>query len=353
MTQTEFLIVGQGISGTCLSWYLEKAGRSFIVIDDNEPQSASRVAAGVINPVTGRRIVKTWMIETLMEHAQQAYAEIGESLAITAIVKKDIIDFFPSAQMLNAFHERHTEDKLYLSLPVDHSDFHHFFNYDFGYGKIDPCFIVQLQKLLPAWRTHLLNKSLFIDERFDDEHLSLNNQSATYKNISASKIIFCNGTSAAASRWFKNLPFALNKGEALIVRIPHLPANNIYKKALTLVPLEDDLFWIGSSYEWEFNNAEPSEEFFERTKKHLSNWLKLPFTVEAHLAAIRPATIERRPFIGMHPHHPTIGIFNGMGTKGCSLAPYFAQQFVGHLTKNDALLPEVNVNRFARILQTS
>lgn len=353
MTQTEFIIVGQGISGTFLSWYLQKAGRSFIVIDDNHPQAASRIAAGVINPVTGRRIVKTWMIETLLEYAQRAYAEIDETLGITAIEKKDIIDFFPSAQMLEAFRERHAADELYLSMPVDHSNFHSFFNYDFGYGKIDPCFVVQLQKLLPAWRRYLLNKNILIQEGFDEGNLSISNKNVIYKNITADKIIFCNGTSAAASGWFKNLPFALNKGEALLVRIPQLPIDNIYKKGLTLVPMEDDLFWVGSSYEWEFENDEPSKEFYERTKKQLANWLKLPFTVEAHVAAIRPATIERRPFIGMHPHHPSIGIFNGMGTKGCSLAPYFAEQFVAHLTKNTALLPEVNVNRFTRILQSS
>jgi glycine/D-amino acid oxidase-like deaminating enzyme len=353
MTQTEFIIVGQGISGTFLSWYLEKAGRSFIVIDDNSPQSASRTAAGVINPVTGRRIVKTWMIETLMEFAQQAYSEIGGKLGINVFERKSIIDFFPSAQMLHAFRERHAEEERYLSMPVDHSDFHSFFNYDFGYGKIDPCFVVQLQTLLPAWRSYLLKKNILIEDDFNEKSVSISNNRINYNEITANKIIFCNGNGAAASKWFTNLPFALNKGEALIVRIPNLPSRDIYKKGLTLVPLQDDLFWIGSYYQWEFSDTQPSPEFLERTKKQLEHWVKLPFTIEAHLAAVRPATIERRPFIGMHPYHPLIGIFNGMGTKGCSLAPYFADQFVAHLTKNTALLPEVNVNRFTRILQSS
>lgn len=353
MTQTEFIIIGQGISGTFLTWYLEKAGRTFIVIDDNDTQSASRVAAGVINPVTGRRIVKTWMIETLVEFAQNAYAEIGERLGVKAIERKNIIDFFPSAQMLNAFLERHAEDQLYLSMPVDHSNFHSFFNYDFGYGTIAPCFAVQLQTLLSAWRSCLLRKNILLEERFDENNLSVNTDHVKYNSITAGKIIFCNGTGASGSRWFKNLPFALNKGEALVVRIPGLPTGNIYKKGLTLVPLENDLFWTGSSYEWEFADTRPSALFFERTTKHLGHWLKLPFSVEAHVAAVRPATVERRPFIGMHPHHPLVGIFNGMGTKGCSLAPYFADQFVAHLTKNTPLLPEVNVNRFTRILQSS
>jgi len=60
--EIDYLIIGQGICGTFLSWYLRKAGISFIVIDEPRPDTASRVAAGIINPVTGRRIVKTWLI---------------------------------------------------------------------------------------------------------------------------------------------------------------------------------------------------------------------------------------------------------------------------------------------------
>ncbi len=72
-----------------------------------------------------------------------------------------------------------------------------------------------------------------------------------------------------------------------------------------------------------------------------------------HWAAIRPATLERRPFIGFHPRHPQIAIFNGMGTKGCSLAPYFAKQLVDHLTNKNELSPEVNVDRFRKVLLRS
>jgi glycine/D-amino acid oxidase-like deaminating enzyme len=351
MRQTEFIIVGQGISGTFLSWYLKKEGRSFIVIDDQDPTSSSRVAAGIINPVTGRRIVKTWMIETILPFALEAYTALGKELGIDAIFQKNIIDFFPSPQMLIAFKERVEENAEYLS--ISSSPLHYLpqFNYDFGYGEIDPCYIVQLQSLLPAWRKTL--KENLIEERFETDKLSVEENSISYKEIRAEKIIFCDGISSSENIYFKNLPFALNKGEALIIRSKDLPADKIYKKAITLVPLKEDLFWAGSSHEWNFDNPDPSDIFYQKTKALLEHWLKLPFIVEAHLASVRPATIERRPFVGMHPHYPRVGILNGMGTKGCSLAPYFAEQFVSHLTKNTPILPEANVSRFTRILQTS
>jgi hypothetical protein len=68
---------------------------------------------------------------------------------------------------------------------------------------------------------------------------------------------------------------------------------------------------------------------------------KLPF---------RPATIERRPFVGFHPKHSSVGILNGMGTKGCSLAPYFAKQLADNIITKKAILPEADVSRFKKIL---
>src|SRR5688572_23582157 len=119
MIKTEFIVVGQGISGTFLSWYLRNAGRSFVVIDNNDPASASRVAAGIINPVTGRRIVRTWMIDTLLPFIQDAYKNFGNELGIDIIEKKKTIDFFPSPQMLNAFRDRINDNDDFLSIPSD------------------------------------------------------------------------------------------------------------------------------------------------------------------------------------------------------------------------------------------
>jgi 2-polyprenyl-6-methoxyphenol hydroxylase-like FAD-dependent oxidoreductase len=75
--QIDILIIGQGICGTMLSWFLNKAGKSFLVIDDNNANTPSKVAAGIINPVTGRRFVYSWMIDTVMPFAAETYNEIG------------------------------------------------------------------------------------------------------------------------------------------------------------------------------------------------------------------------------------------------------------------------------------
>jgi len=355
MITTEFLIVGQGISGTFLSWYLHKAGRSYHIIDNHDPSASSRVAAGLINPVTGRRIVKTWMIDELLPFALNAYKQIGEYLGIETISRKKMIDFFPSPQMLNAFSERIQENDEYIRLSKDGILFNQHFNYDFGYGEIDPCYIVNIKQVLSSWREYLKKHNFLSEENFEPDNLLTEEKGShiSYKNISAEKIIFCDGIYSSTNKFFRNLPFALNKGEALIIYSDNIEETYIYKKGLTLAPLGDKLFWAGSSHEWNFTDKLPSKNFLEKTTGILSQWLKQPYKVVNHLASVRPATVERRPFAGMHPKYPSVGILNGMGTKGCSLSPYFADQLVNHLTKNTPILPEADINRFSRILNTS
>ena len=134
--QVEFLIVGQGISGTFLSYYLKKENKSFLVIDNNNPNTASRIAAGIINPVTGRRIVKTWMIDELIPFVKNAYSEFGNDLGITLISDKKIIDFFPTPQMRQAFLKRRIEDQTYLHEEKDTGEFSKFFNYELLFKSI-------------------------------------------------------------------------------------------------------------------------------------------------------------------------------------------------------------------------
>jgi len=346
----DVLIVGQGVCGTFLSRELERAGLSYLVIDEARPFTASKAAAGLINPVTGRRIVKTWMIDQLLSFACSAYEEAGSALGISCLTPTSIVDFFPGPQMRNAFFERYTEDPEYLQVPPDEAAWRGQFQYEFGFGAISPCYLVDLQGLLSATRSWLLGQQRLREEKFEETELFLENDGVRYRDIRAKRIIFCDGMESFKGRWFTLLPFAPNKGEVLIVEIPDLAPSAVFKKGISLIPLADGRYWVGSSYDWAFNDSAPTEAFRHKTEAILKNWLKVPFQTVDHFASIRPATLERRPFVGFHPLYPAIGILNGMGTKGCSLAPYFARQLADHMVEGAAILPEADVRRFSRIL---
>lgn len=349
--QTEVLIIGQGICGTMLSYFLEREGKPFVVLDDERPNTATAAAAGIINPVTGRRYVYTWMIDTVMPFAVQTYRQMGAAVQVEAVQQRSIIDFFPSPQMRDAFVTRLTEDDTFLHSFPDQNQFNHSFNHDFGCGEIRPAYTVSLGLLMAAWRQFLLQKKALLAETFDVTALQLKKDGVAYKGITAEKIIFCDGIESTRNPWFSRLPFSPNKGEALIIRSPELTNQYIFKKGLMLAPLPvQHTFWAGSNYQWAFENNAPTEGFYNSTKAHLQRWLKVPFEILNHKAAVRPATLERRPFVGLHPQFPAIGILNGMGTKGSSLAPFFAAQLAQHLVHHFPIMDEADVKRFSKLL---
>lgn len=349
--QVDVLIIGQGICGTLLSWFLQKEGKSVLILDEAAANTPSKVSAGVINPVTGRRYATSWMAADLLDFAKLTYTEIGACLNEKLLYAKSIIDFFPSPQMRNAFVDRISENDTYLHAYPDQNHFNSVFNHEFGCGEIKPAYTVHLSLLLQQWRERLQQKHAIREEKFQAEALRIKEGGVEYNDIAAAKIVFCDGIASTGNSWFSMLPFSPSKGEALLVRCQHLEKTHIFKKGMMLVPFpEEDLFWLGASYQWEFEDEAPSGNFHQAATNLLRQWLKLPFEVVAHKAAIRPATLERRPFVGLHPRFPSIGILNGMGTKGVSLGPFFAHQLTQHIVYNFPITPEADVHRFSRIL---
>lgn len=339
---TSVLIIGQGLCGNWLSYYLRQAGVSCIVIDENKKATASKAASGIINPVTGRRHVKTWMIDEVMPFAAAAYRAINDAV----IEQKNTLDFFPSQQMQQSFTESMQAGEMnYLKL--HEKEWHSLFNYTYGIGEINPCWLVHVQAFLNIQKNELKKLNSLHEENFEIDQLKVSEKEVVYREIHAEKIIFCDGIASGNNPYFKNLPFAFNKGEALIIECADLPQTYIYKNSRSIVPWNNGLFWVGSSFQWDFKNDLPTADFRNETTGWLNNFLKLPFKVMDHLCAVRPANTERRPFVGFHPVHKNAGILNGMGSKGVSLAPYFARQLAEHIVSGKKINPEADVRRLA------
>ena len=350
--EVDYLIIGQGVAGTWLTYFLSKTDKRFLVIDQVDPSSSSRVAAGLINPVTGRRVVKTWRIDELLPFAEKHYTEMGEELGIQAISRKTIVDFFSAPDVKLAFEKKLESVEDYLRKGPDDL-FADYFHPGFGCGIIEPAFTAHLDFILPAWRKKLEEAGQLRSESYLETDLVVEADHIRYRDITAEKLIYCDGIAASRSHYFSKLPFTLHKGEALILEIPNLPPGHVYKKSLALVPLSGkDRYWLGSNYSWHIEDALPTEAFRKDALEKLHHWIKVPYTLLDHKAAIRPATIERRPFIGLHPLYPSVALFNGLGTKGCSLGPFFAKELVDHLIERKPLTPQVDIQRFARILKS-
>ncbi len=348
--KVKYLIIGQGLVGTWMSYHLDNAGISYKIINDPNIQSATSVASGVINPVTGRRIVQTWMIDTILPFAVAHYKLIAEKLKIDIIRTAPIILIHPSEQMNESFEYRLNNENIYL-FKQDSIKWNPYFKITNGTGAINECYWMDLNKMTKKWKQYLIDTNKFIASHFDCNDIILKEGSVRWKNIEAEEIIFCDGLNTMHNPYFHTLPFAPNKGQALIIKVPGLPNEHIYKNNVSIVPWTDDLFWVGSNYEWTFNDDKPTQDFKDKMMSSLDNFLVLPYEVIDHIVGIRPANTQRRPFVGTHPMYPQLAICNGMGTKGCSLAPYFTHQLIEHLENNNEIEPEANVHRFSSILK--
>lgn len=341
--KTEFLIIGQGLSGTWLSYFLKKEGRDFIVIDDGSPQAPTRQAGGLLNPITGRHKVKTWLADELFPFAWKHYQELGNLLGIEAILQKDIIQFFANEEAKEQFEKRIPYAPEHLSISTLDPNWSTYFYPGAPYGMIKPVYLAQIETLIPAWRNHLTQQGKIREEIFEQAALRFENRQGYYKDIHFETLIFCDGRSSLTRPHFSSLPFALTKGEALVIRLKELPTTQVFKHRLTLLPLpEPEVWWVGSSTHWEFHDELPSKQYREETMTELKQWLRIPFELVEHRAAIRTGTKDRRPLVGIDPQNPQIGLLNGMGTKGCSLAPYFAHQLSRQLLYGEPIIAEAD-----------
>ena len=348
----DYIIIGQGICGTWLSYYLSKGNKSLVVFDEKNLQSASNVASGLINPITGRRVVTTWMAEELLPFVWSEYNALGDSLHSSFISQKNILAFPSATDLQQAFNERMKQQNSFIKQPsIKKEVLHNIFNFPFDVFEISPCYVVQMRDLLQLYHEYLKEQNILMEEVFDENLLVIKDDFIQYKNIKARKIIYTGGIQSSQSKYWINLPFVQNKGQALIIEVDDLDTSHVYKFGhLTLSPLQNNLWWVGSSNELAFETTEPTEDFYKRTTSSLNSIIKKKIIVKEHWASLRPAAVERRPFVGIHPVYKQIGILNGMGSKGCSLAPWFAKQLVENIMYNKPIDPLADVCRFSKML---
>ncbi|ASZ10830.1 FAD-binding oxidoreductase [Chitinophaga pendula] len=344
--QVDYIIVGQGIAGTMLSWHLLKAGQTVLVVDAPKENSASLVAAGVINPVSGRRLELGWLYETFYTYAAGCYRDMEQQLQSSFFTERDIWMVMPSEQLRTAFRERLPQfPALLKGYEPDAAKYAPWLDQPFGAGVVGGA-TVQLNALIPAWKQRLKDSGILLDERLDPANLIETTDGVTYRNVQARRVIFCEGAAVGAHPWFSGLRWLPSKGEVLMVRIPGFETADIIKRSITLVPQGGDLYWAGATFAWTDPDELPTPAQRDKLEEGLRQLLKVPYEVVGQLAAIRPSLQERRPVMGMLPDRPSIGIFNGMGTKGSSLAPYMAAHFTTHLEENVPLLKEVDIKEY-------
>ncbi len=357
--ELDYLIVGQGLAGTLLSFFLLNKNQRVKVIDFPHPGASSKIAAGVVNPVTGRRIAKSWRFEELLPAARQTYLELESLLAIEIWQERNILRALHNNFEENEWDRRGAfpEYEPYFEPKAGASSFQGKIRQPFAWGELRQSAQAAMPELVFAYRRWLEKQGLILEENFDYQQVKPEKERVNYRHFSAKKIVFCEGARALDNPFFNYLPFVPTKGELLIVHIPGADFDKMLKHKIFIVPIKSDpenpgipegeLFWVGSTSRWEYDGPEPTEERRKWLVKQLDAVLEIPYEIIRQFAGIRPTVQDIRPFLGTHPQHPTLAIFNGLGTKGASLGPFFARQMTGFLLDAAKLDEEVNISRFS------
>lgn len=342
-----YLIIGQGLAGSALAWELIQRGKSVMVYDEPKENRASSVAAGLFNPITGRVMTKTWKADELFSFLEKFYSAAGKVLGKNFFHLLPIYRPFISAKEMQQWKvkSKSQENENFVLKFHDNPSFAHQVINPFGGIEIAHSGYLDTRLWISTVRDFLRGHGFYAQEKFQEDVLLVDNL-IRYKEYTAEKIIFCNGSAALQSKWFGWLPLKPLKGETLDVRVETKP-ERIFNRGVYLVPSAgENTYKVGATYQHAPFLEGPTPEAKEDLKTKLTELIRLPFDIIHQDWGIRPTSPDRRPLLGSHPANKNVVIFNGLGTKGVSLSPYFAHQLAGWLEDKDDLSTEVNIYRF-------
>lgn len=343
----DFLIIGQGLAGSLLAWELIQRGCKVMVVD-NGIENASQIAAGLINPITGMRFVKTTDVDILLPAAKECYLNLEDFFQETFFIEKPMLRIFCNPNEVENAEKRllNIDYQSYIGKIQVQSGSIENLATPYGFLEQQQTGYLLTTPLLDRLKAFFISNNSYRQADFDYQDLLLK-PSLHWQDILPRQLIFCEGYQAIKNPWFSWLPFQPVKGEILTLQHESALPDKILNYGNWLIPLNDHQIKIGATFDRENLNTESTEqgklELYEALG-NLSPVLKQSILLN-HQANIRPCTLDRQPFIGRHPEYDQLAIFNGFGAKGSLQIPWYTKHFADHLLMGTPLSPSGNISR--------
>ncbi|MDO4228433.1 MAG: FAD-dependent oxidoreductase [Capnocytophaga sp.] len=341
----DFIIVGAGLAGVSFANVLEKHQKSFCIISDNS-QIASLVAGGVYNPVVLKRFTPIWKADEQMILLNYFYGEIEEKINKKINIKIPIFRKFASVEEQNDWY--HASDKNSLSAYLDTVivlEKNRYIKAPFGFGRVLQTGRLDVKTYLNECIKRWKDDNVFHQRTFLYEDLNIA-KVIHYQGVSARNIVFCEGYGVVNNPYFNYLPMKPCKGETLTFYAPDLQLNEIIKSDGVILPIGNNYYKIGATYEWNDLSDTITEKGRNELIEKLEKLISCSYTITEQEAAVRPTVSDRRPLVGKHHLHPNMWILNGLGTRGVMNAPFVAQALYQAVYEGKNIDKEMNIERY-------
>jgi len=342
----DYLIIGQGLAGSLLAWELIQRKKKVVVID-NGKNNASLIAAGLINPITGMRFVKSSHLDQLLPIAIAFYKQLSLKFHQSFYIEKPLLRILRDQKELFACQKRldQPEYQAYLS-SICHSNSS--IDSEFGILNQKKTGYLLTKSLLAALKDYFISIQAYINAEINYEEIDLS-PSLKWRNIHPKKIIFCEGFHAINNPWFSWLPFQPVKGEIVTATSKNIIQQNILNYGHWFIPLDSHQFRTGAT----FDRTNLNTTITIQAKQTLLESLKQVYPdlsinkITNHDAGVRPTTLDKHPFVGHHPHYPELIFFNGFGAKGSLQIPWHCQRLADNLLTHHPLPSFSDVQRYS------
>ena len=343
----DYLIVGCGLAGISFAEKALHHSKTILVID-NDSQSSSKVAGGLYNPVILKRFSEVCDAQSQLVSMNAFYAQLNTKIDRQFDFKKPILRKFFSIEEQNNWFSASDKPNLapFLSTDLQFKAYKGI-TAPFGYGEVLHTGYVDTASLLESYRNYLVDTNRFRQEALDYTAIIFEDYCCNYKEIKAKHIIFAEGFGLHVNPYFNHLPLDGTKGELFIIKAPGLDLDVIVNTSVFILPLGNDLFKVGATYNWKDKTDLPTEEGKTELVARIQEIIDCDFEIVSHFAGVRPTVRDRRPLVGTHAVHKRIHLLNGLGTRGVMLGPAMADALYNAIEHQIPLVKEIDIQRFA------
>ena len=341
----DFIIVGNGLAGISFAEIALQHDKSIFVFDNNS-QPSSKIAGGLYNPVVLKRFSEVWKAKEQIDFAFPLYHQIQSRLNVVFDYELPILRKLFSIEEQNNWFQ--AADKLNLATflePKLSKQKYDAIDSPFHYGKVNHTGYLEISTLIEAYSKYLKSLDCYSTDAFDYNEIQFLENGIQYKDIQAKNIIFAEGFGLHSNPFFNDLPLDGTKGELLIIKAPNLQLDVVIKSSVFILPIGNDLYKVGATYDWKDKTNNPTEEGKKELVDKLEELISCDFEIVEHFAGVRPTVKDRRPLVGTHPIHSQLHVLNGLGTRGVMLGPYLANQLFQHIENAVPLENEINIER--------